>query len=64
MYPYAKLAWVEFQTDIYTHTGHMTDKVKNIIITWSAAYCTTEWTLNKHFIVTLQRNVGGGRTGM
>ncbi len=38
MYPCAKSAKAEFQTDIYTHTGHMTRRSKNTIFTWSVAY--------------------------
>jgi hypothetical protein len=36
---------------------------KNLVFTWSAAYSNSRWALNKHFIVTLQRNVGGGMAG-
>jgi hypothetical protein len=50
------------QTYICKHWTH--DRVeKNIILTWSAAYSNTQWTLNKHFMFTLQRNMCGGTAG-
>ncbi len=42
MYPCAKLAKMEFQTDIYIYTQWTHDqRSKNAISTWSAAYSTT-----------------------
>jgi hypothetical protein len=47
----------------YIHTLDTWPTGQNLVFMWLAAYSNTWWTLNKHFIVTMQRNMDGGTTG-